>query len=535
MELLKLKNMGTKGLSTDEQPWELSPEFITHGNNFRVHAGALTTAGGFQHWATVTDQVTPAIANFHPGHLIHVGVTAGDYWLMCGRTKVVAFSGTVFTDVSSTAAYTGLGVDDELKWTSCRLGQIPLINNPQAHPEYWSPQSPGQKMQPLDFDGSNSWLDMGYSFEILRSHKNFLFAMNLQEGGIDFPDTYRWSHPADINGLPVTWDETDNSFLAGKAALGGDGGHIIDGQSIRDAFCIYSERAIDILDSTGDEFVWKRRELSSTVGLIARNCLAEVKGRHFLLTDGDIVMNDGTSIESIAHNRIRRRLTASMNVGKYHRSYAVRNDAKKEVWFCVVEEDADYPNVAYIYNWRDDSWAIRDIAQNIAHAGYGSQTDPSELWSDFLGTPSAPIDTWDTQQITWGSAELTPLDDTIIGCNPVTGSLYLLDPQGTPDEDIDTIIERTDFPLVDSRQVTSISRVFPHIRGTEPLEIQFGSQDYPGAAVRWKPPITFNPATDRKIDVRTTGELHCWSFRSIGKGNWQFSGMDIEWTPAGER
>ena len=538
VELLTLKGMGLKGLSTDVQPWDLPPEYLTFGVNFRVFAGALQAAGGHQLWSQ------PPV-DFNSGHIIHVGATGGDYWLVAGRSAVYAFDGTTWTNVSSAAGYAGLGVDDELLWTSCMLGQIPLINNPQGTVEYWPvPISPGNALLPLQFDPINTWTDKAYTFKVLRSHRNFLFAMNLQEGGEDFPDTYRWSHPADINGLPFTWDETDTSALAGKAALGGDGGQIIDGHSLRDAFCIYSENGIDMLDFSNDEFVWNRRELSSTVGLLSRNCIVEVKGKHFFLADGDIVMNDGTNITSIAHNRIRKQLNARINVDNYSRSYAVRNNSVKEIWFCVVEEDAEYPNVAYIWNWKDESWAIRtlpytDVSPSVtqsgmAYAGYGSQSVATATWDSFADNES-----WDSQAGRWGSAELTPLDDTVVGVNPALiadgGGLYLLDPSGTPDEDIQTRLERTDFPLVDSRQVTTMTRAYPHMTGTQPVSIQFGSQDYAGSPVRWQPPVTFTPGVDRKIDFRTTGELHCWRIDSIGKGSYAISGMDVEFTRAGER
>ena len=70
--------------------------------------------------------------------------------------------------------------------------------------------------------------------------------------------------------------------------------------------------------------------------------------------------------------------------------------------------------------------------------------------------------------------------------------------------------------------------------GTTPVNIQIGSQDYAGSPVRWKPAIKFTPSTDRKIDVRSTGELHCWRVEAIdtgnnvGTGNWNLSGMAME-------
>jgi len=541
-EILTLNNIGLKGINTDHQPWELSPEFITYGKNFRVFAGALSAAGGYQLWEN------PASAYF-PGHAIHVGRTSGEFWLVPGRHAVQVFHNDLWNDIGG-GLYPSMGDNDELKWTSCMLGQIPVINNPQDSVQYWAPQQIGTDLKDLPFDATDIdpqnhtyWRGLGFTFEVIRSHRNYLFALNLSGETVEPEvDSYRWSHPADSNNIPVTWDETNPQYLAGKAALGGDGGHIIDGHSLRDSFVIYSESAINILDFSNDEFVWNRRELSSTVGLLSRNCIVEVKGQHIFLADGDIVTNDGTNIESIAHNRIRRQLNARINVDKYRRSFAVRNNALKEAWFCVVEDDAEYPNVAYIYNWRDNSWVVRDlpyddnkqvpptIYQGVGYAAYGSQSEPIRTWDDYVDS-----DTWDSQKGVWGSAELTPLDDTVVGVDPINHRLYILDPFGTPEDDISTRLERTDFPLLDQREVTTITRVYPHIQGTQELSIQFGSQDHAGSPVRWKPAVLFNPATDRKIDVRSTGELHCWRFDSVGKNTWTMSGMDIEFERSGKR
>jgi hypothetical protein len=519
-ELLSLNNAGSKGINSDIKPWELEPEYITSGANFRIFAGAIRASGGSEVWSSTTA--------FNPGFIIPVATVSADYWIAAGRSDVKVFDGATWTSIGSAAGYGGLGANDELNWTGCMLGSIPIINNPQAHPEVWVPQSTGQVMTPLQFDASNTWQAKGFSFKVIRSHKNFLFALNLTEGATELPNSYRFSTPADINGLPFTWDETDLSGLAGKAQIGGDSGSIIDGLSLRDAFAIYSETAITMLDFTGDEFVWRARELSSTIGLLAKDCLTEVKGTHFFLSDGDIVKNDGNRIDSIIHNRLRRRLASGISEATFNNSFTVRHDALKEVWFCVPEEDSFYPNVAYIYNWQDDSWSIRDLPEGgVAFAAYGSQAEATTTWDSWLGT-------WAEQQGVWGSRVITPLDNTIIGVGNEASSLLLLDPV-IPSTDLKTVIERTDFPLEGHRQVTTITRLYPHIEGAGTLQIQVGSQDYAGSPIRWQTPKTFIPGVDRKIDVRTTGELHCWRLLSVGGISFDFSGMDIEYSRSGLR
>jgi len=114
--------------------------------------------------------------------------------------------------------------------------------------------------------------------------------------------------------------------------------------------------------------------------------------------------------------------------------------------------------------------------------------------------------------------------------------LKLLEPSDKRDSGpLASRIERTDFPLEGFDNVTTITRIYPHIEGTNPVQIQVGSQDKAGGAVSWKPVATFTPGKGRKIDIRSTGSLHAWRIQSIGEGNWGFSGMDIEYEFAGKR
>lgn len=521
MKTLRVSNIGTKGLNTDLAPWELPPEFITFGVNYRASGNKIVTTNAYDLW-------TAPGATFDAGHLLSVEVALGNFWLVMGRSAVQVYDGATWTSISSTAGYASLVAGDELNWSSCMLGSIPVINNPKVHPEYWSPQSTGQILQPLEFSPGVTWLAANKSFKVIRSYKNFLFALNLVEGGVEQPNSYRWSHPADINGLPYTWDETDPSSIASIEQVLGDNGPIVDGLTLRDSFCIYSERGITILDQ-GGEFIFNARELSGTYGLLNSNSLVEVKGVHYFLSDGDIFRNDGNSIQSIVHNRIRDRINSQINVDTYIRSFAVLNKANKEIWFCVPENESVYPDTAYIYNWVDDSWAVKILPPNIAHAGYGTITAPPITWDTVTGTAL-------NDNATWGTEAITPLNQTVVGVDATTSGLVIINPlANSATVEIASRLERTDLPLDGLGVVTTITRAYPHMKGLADVQIQLGSQEFPGAPIQWKPAHVFNPTSDRKLDIRTTGELHAWRVQSISTGSFEISGITFEYEDAGKR
>lgn len=512
--------IGLRGINTDVAPWSLPPDFVTEGRNFRSFANQIISAGGSTVWSQAPVQ-------FFPGFAYHVDGASSGNWLVAGRDAVYAYNGVTWGDVSSAAGYTNINVDQELDWTACQVGRIPVLNNPQVHPEFWSPQNLAQILQPLPWvAGVSTWSDVGQQCRVIRSHKNTMWALDLIDNGTPFRSSLRFSHPAEENGLPASWDETDDNFLAGRVPLGGDSGIIIDGESLRNSFAVYSENAINIFDEDAT-FVWRRRELTTTSGLLSKQALVEVKGDHFMLTtQGEIVRNNGNAIQSIMHNRLRRRLSANMNADAYQRSVAVRNNGFGEIWFCVPENASEFPNVAYVYNWRDDSWAIRDI-DPIVYASYGPIILPKLVWDDAKGT-------WDQQRGFWNSREITPFNDTVIGVDRDNYSLLILDPSGER-QDYQFLLERLNFALEGHPKVTTITRVYPHCSGTQKLQFQIGSHDYAGSPVRWKPAIEFDPQRDRKIDIRTTGELHAWRFSALGTGTVNLSGITFDYEEAGLR
>lgn len=566
-ERLSISNIGTKGLNTDISPWDLPAEFLTYAFNFKVSTNSVSSTGGYADWAAPT-------SDFNAGFLLSTGSNSLNYWIVAGRTEVNSFDGFTFTDISSVAGYAGLGTNDELLWTGCVLGGIPIINNPQAVPEYWSPADPAQVLQPLMWDAIDTWAVRGISARVIRAHKNFLFALNISDV-TEQPDTYRWSTAADINGLPYTWDEADTAGLAGVASLGGDGGDIVDGLTLRDSFVIYSRNAIDILDYTGGEFIWRRRELSNTIGLLNTNCVVEANGFHYFISASDILRTDGTTITSIVHGSVKEAFLNALDRTRFRHCFVIHNVNKTEVWFCIPSGGTDYASLAYVFNYEETSWAIRDLP-NCSFAAFGilysGPNGPAGLGGDGYGTSSGgPVGssptwenwagTWLLQEGTWNSGSYgqgttttlpdgtpdpggtpytynlqTEFADSPICVLPSDSSLKILEPtSGITSGSRQTVLERTDFPLDGLQQVTTITEVYPRIRGTSPVEIQFGSQKYAGGPVNWKSSTTFTPGTDRKLNIRSTGALHAWKVSSEGITNWELSGMDLVYERAGGR
>lgn len=516
--ILNLPNIAIHGINTDISPWDLPPEYITDGLNFRIGANAISTYGSYSLLAS-------APSTYYPAFGIFVRTQVGNFIVTTGTT-IYSYQ-TSYNDITGTVSILAASV---YLWSGCLNGSVVILNNSSDYPVYWNGSG---NVTDLPWDASNSWRDKGYTAEVVRSHKNYLIALNVTDT-ISRPSSFRWSHPADTDGIPFTWDETDPSGTAGIQPLGGDGGAIIDGLSLRDSFIIYSQNAINVLDLSGDEFIWRVRELSSTVGLLSKDCVVEAKGVHYLMTHGDIVMCDGNTITSIAHDRIQN-ILRGINTDYVERAFAVNNEKNKEIWFCIPAGNDDEGNIhenvnlALIYQWKKDTWSLRELPEGSSFMFTAPQlNEANETWA-------SDTEDWDEDITLWNDGvSATSFSEQPYAVNHTDSVINLLEPV-TTEQDLNTFIERTNMAIGDQISVTTLTRIYPHIYGSNPIRIRVGSQDRAGGEIRWKDWKEFDPDVDRKIDVRTTGALHCYRIESIGTGKFRFAGLDVEYEEDGIR
>ena len=535
-KILSVNSIGSKGLNTDLPQWELPAEFLTDGKNFKVLNNSIVSHGG---WDYIRKED-------HDNTFFHIIQTIGvnqDYFLLATNSKLCIWDGLTL----NTAYTLTTPVTDPSKWSFDHAGGIIVANHPDAGAFYWHPITNTGTISKLIYseadipnagDPERFWdSDNGKFGQVLRSHKNYLFMLNLIEGTDQMQDGFRWSHPFNPNSIPVTWDETSQFHLAGIANLGASTGFIIDGHSLRDSFIIYSSEATNALDLSGDEFVWRRRQISGSTGLLSKDCIVEINGMHAFIANNGVILNDGSQLKHLMDNRVRKSFISKLSPDVYKAAFAVKNVREREIWFCIPTDSnaIGYCDLAYIWNYNDDTWSIRDLPYYTTHAVYGSRRASSTLpsWNDLntLGKKwSDMVDAWYLVS--------TPFDDTVIGCAADT-AIYDLNTSTNrvteaPGNTLSTFVERTNYPLEGQVAATTIVTIMPFITGG-PVRIRMGSHKMKGSPVVWDSWKTFDPATQRKLSVRTTGTLHAWQIESIDNNDFAFSGFDIEYSQAGLR
>jgi len=527
MEKFKIK-FEKAGLNTDLSDETLPVGNITDGKNFRMRGQSIIASKQFEVWAT------PPTTN-NPGHLISVDLPNIKAWITVG-TSVNLWDGNTWNDVTPTLGFPNVVVGDQYDWTSAILGSIPLLNHVNDYPYYQDPVGTTQLFQELNFSPTQTWKVADKSFKVIRSHGNVLFALNLTEGGIEEPNSYRYSHPAATNGLPFTWvsDGSDPSSLANKAQILGDSGAIVSGASLRDSFIIYNERSITILDPTSDNFQFRARTLSTSYGLINQNAIVEVKGNHFFIGDGDILLNNGSQIESIIHDRVKKKFQDEINPDFFNRSFVFTNLSDNEILFCIPTGTSTHPNTAFVFNYLDSTWQIKNLPLNTSYGAYGSIADASNVVPRY---DNRGLESFATTTLKYNSASgINPLIQHIVVVDNATGGLSLLnDFLLPPTVNVDGFIQRKGIPLLENNGHFSISRIFPDMIEGAPVQFRFGTSRTPDGTVTWGSYITFDPTVDKKIDYRVSGLFFAWELKTIGLGRYDISGMLVEYVASGER
>jgi hypothetical protein len=526
MPILNIRDMGTVGVNSDVAPWELPPSALSYGYNFRMSSGKIQSAGGV---SPVGDPIGDVIGHLTPTKDYNQNAS----WLACGANDIFMWYQDKWVSIKGGVSFNNL---DPVLWSSCSIGNVTFLNHPDYFPVYFVNEGVPASIQLLPWHvGSETWQDKDYSCRVICSHKNFLFALGMKEAGDEYRDKVCWSHPAEPNGIPFSWRPTSEQrdSIAGNVNLG-RGGAIVGGESQRDSFVIYSEEAINTLDFVGDALGWRRRTVSTSADLIGKEALVEVKGMHYFISNNDIMQFDGNTMQSLIHNRLKRQLASNINMDAVYTSWAAHNQAFNEIWFAVPTSEAYYPDLAYVFNYRDNTWAARWLEKEMMHGEFGEQPFADDrTWDTMVGE-------YDQDRGSWAMGGERPFRGIMVGCSG--DQVYDIDP-GFRDTEFndevigkETILSRVDIPIGGHEANTTITRIYPLVEGSSPIQIRVGSAQMAGGPVRWAGGFrTFVPGVDRKIDVRTTGETHAFEIRSSGMAFFDLTGMDIEFSPAGGR
>ncbi len=543
--IIPLRNPAAIGVIRDIEAHDLPREAWSYARNMRFTDDRIEKFSGH---SQLYSTGAPAVGAHY---IMPFFQPDGNFaWVICGLDDVWKIQSSAYTELTNAGGdYTGAASN---RWNGCVFGGALIINNGVDSPQQFEPGD--AKFTDLDYiTGTNTWTNTngttgaggsGMTAKVIRAFRDQLIALdvtnkNLGAGVQRDPYKIKWSHYAAAGLVPNSWNQADASKAAGEYSLIQTPDYLVDCLPMGDVNIIYKEDTTWTQRFIGAPGIYEFDILPDTFGMMAQQCACEVNGAHFVKTMDDLIIHNGQSIiKSVADKKYRKWIQNNIDTDNYANSYVIKNGRMQEAWFCFPESGQTYPNLALVWNYKDDVLYIRDLPSAV-HIAEGI-TDP--VVADEVDTVTGTAD------------ELTGVYD-IRFYDPISRQLLMSEYSETAvvlhqadtgtDFDgtsISAELKREGIPLFDEKSNKQgkhrVRRITPYISGTvdSVVQIRVGVQPQNRYdTVLWSEWKDYTIGTDRKLDFRVTGRYLSLHIRSNTDQEFVYSGCEIDAIPVSAR
>lgn len=496
------------GLNRSLNPADLPHNVWSDGVNVSFKDGKASKAQGYAEvFSGLPDEVLTLQPYFSSGI---------PYWIAGTSTHIYRTEGGAPVDISRTVGGPYSASADD-PWIGGILNQVVIMNNGVDVPQALPPSS-------TDFLDLANWPAMTTA-KVIRPFKNYLIALNVTKVSGEFPHTVKWSSPADPGQVPSTWDETDPTNDAGENSLADTGGAIIDGHKLRDSFIIYKEDSVYSMRYVGGVFIFAFQQLFNDIGVLSTNCVAEFDGKHFVVGQGDVYVHNGVQKQSVIEGRMKDYFFSTVKSSGLRRVFVVPDYASSEMWVCYPGASSvnDSCDTALVWNWRDNTWTIREIPSVFSGTfGVVNPQEPDYWDSDTAG--------WNTDTTSWGDSTYNPAKMKLIFSSLENDKIYLIGNTSLFDNSVFTSrLEKTNIYLDDDESMKVVTSITPHVVGSGSLSIYVAQSAIMGGAVTWSGPFAYNIGEQFKVDCRVVGRYIGVKFEIDSEGDWALNGFTIDY------
>lgn len=485
MTLIPVAQIASIGLNKDLPPQRLPLHAWTEVNNVVFRDGFVASVAG-------------AVR----GDIAQTGVTwievfkslSGNINLYANNTDVFAFSDTATAEVTRASGdYTG-GVYDF--WQGGMFQGFGIINNGVDKPQSWNPLDLSTKLIDL-----SAWPANTYA-KVVRGFKNFLVAIDVTKSGVRNTRMVKWSHSADPNTLPSSWDETDAAKDAGEISLHSGFDGLVDCLPMGDVNVLYTDNQTWAMQYVGGESIFAFRNLFPLNGLLALDCVKQFGSGHFAVTQEDIIVHNAQSVNSVADASVRRWFFNALSPAYYKLTRVVRRLQERELWICFSTSGAVL-DTALIWNWRFNNWTIRELPSirsiSSSNSVYAISDDSWRVsdytWAGETAQLWGNTSTYKTEEIVYMAA-----DDAIYAAQEGTGEAIWSRVTRTGIAHV----SETETDEYNFKRLIAIRPSFSAGVGV-PIFITAGFQNDLNDAVTWGDAITFYTGTDTEVAPDVTG------------------------------
>jgi len=516
--------LGAVGLIKDKEPTSLPPNAWTDLSNIECKDGSIYSVKGYESIGTISDL---------PETLAQVRSVGVDYIVYAAQDKIYAYAGGTETEI-------GTGLSTLNTWDSTILGGVAIFTNFQDNPQYWGGSGNTVDL-PYDETGTETclWTDVEMKARLIRTFRYHLFALDVEDCDGYNPRKVHWSHPAEPGSIPITWDPTKADFDAGFVELSQTPGPIVDALQMRDTLQIYKTDGIWSVTYTGrfsvGEPIFNFRVVTTSRGLYARNCVCDIGGKHFFVSDGDIYLTDGTNFQSLADQRVRDDFFDNVSRSNKELTFVTFDERTGKVWLCYPEAGDTACTKAFIWDSNENTWSKRDIPGSSAAAFVVVPRGSQKSWADLADDYGSWADWGDDPNWTYWTEPVDqfPFRESLVLGGPT--DLYEME-RGNQAGGVNITCQaqRTHLDLGDKADWHMVLTLYPRAQG-DPFSVRVGSVDVSGSSTTWSDYQTFTPGVSYKLDFRVTGRQHSVEFYSNADVSWNVEGYEIDYAQAGRR
>ena len=442
------------------------------------------------------------------------------YWIYTTASKVFCATITagvaVHTDITHLTPRAGI----VNQWTGTLLSGIPILNagDSTSVPMRWNLNT-SNKFVDLD-----NWPSSTYC-KSLRAYKNFLIALNITKTSTNYPFMVKWSHPSDPGSVPISWDITDPTKMAGETDLAEGYDQIIDGLQLNNSFMIYKESSIWRMDFVGGNYVFQFSKVLGSSGALNKNCIVEADGVHVVLTGSDVIVHDGQTSSSVLDKQTRRFLFQNIDTNYVDKCFVFKNPFLNEIFICYpATGSTGQCDSAVVWNYKDKTISFRDMP-NINHANFGP------VDNGLIGNWNQDSAPWDSDLTKWNGPDFVPTTARVITASN-NQKLYLMDASTSFDGVIPSaFIERRGLTFGEEESIKTITRITPRIKGNLGMTVKV-MVGYSNTSAYDDP--TYVYATDYVIgttihcDLYVSGRFLAIKFLTGTAYTWRLDSYDIE-------
>tara|TARA_B100000959_G_scaffold127128_1_gene133448 strand:+ start:3746 stop:5461 length:1716 start_codon:yes stop_codon:yes gene_type:complete len=310
---------------------------------------------------------------------------------------------------------------------------------------------------------------------IVRPFNNRLVAMSILEehsaGTGD--DVYQpidflfSSHITTLASLTAAEWTASTTNTAGDAFLLDTPGRILDGGQLGEFFIAYKSDSVVRVRETGDTYVLAFESIFEDDGIYSTRCFANIgNAQHLVVGNYGVYLHDGQSQkQDIAKDLFKDTMYALVKTAERNRAFVFQQTRDKEVWFCLAStaNSSTGCDIAFVYNYEDGKIHKRSLP------------GVSDIFETEL---DGVLKIYATKS---GTTLQTLSNSTLVS---------------------DGFFERTDDNLTDNSITKQINRILVNAKGACNLAIT--GTKFLGDSKTYTN-IAFDPATQYKVDTRTSG------------------------------